>query len=382
MFSFIKRGKEGGIDFTSKVKPMSHKTQEKKRISIEKAIDFGKQLFAAVLRSRKGALTELSRLLRFQKGTKCFERHYNRLLPLIQELKKAFNTLVLQFLPQKGPRLGIIDDSSVKKTGKQFPKEQKHHDHTTNSFYEGMKVLSSMLYQNGKIATISSKIVGKEDNKLIVAQEDIDVMITNFLVDIFLFDSWYCKGPVLEHIEKKKKLFISRTRCDTIALIDGEEFRLDEIIKAFEHKEFKKIKIHGNSYWIKELILELKAYGRLKVICSKEGQFDEPIFLVTNAEEFSAKYVVILYLKRFSIEIFFKDAKQFLNFETFMCRKDSKWDLHLHLTNVLHWAIQKKNSISRTVRAVREDISKCLLFINKNIGIQKLFDELRRLCQT
>ena len=127
---------------------------------------------------------------------------------------------------------------------------------------------------------------------------------------------------------------------------------------------------------------EFKAFGELRVIFSKEKYYDKPIFLITNALNFSAKFIVSLYLKRFSIEVFFKDAKQFLNFETFLCRNPQKWNLHLHLTNVLHWAIQKIHSISKTVRIIRENIGKCLLFINQNPLIDQFFDELKKRCQT
>jgi len=130
------------------------------------------------------------------------------------------------------------------------------------------------------------------------------------------------------------------------------------------------------------LVLNFKAYGELRVIVSKEGQFDKPVFLTTNSDNFSAKFVVKLYLKRFMIEVFFKDVKQYLNFETFMCRPKEKWDLHFTITNILHWAIQKRKSISKIVRNIRESMNKCLLFINKNKLIEKFIEEFRNLCQT
>jgi len=350
---------------------------------VDKIIDFGRKLFAGVLRSRTGALTELSRLLRFQKGTKGFEREYNRLVPLMNELKGAYRKSVLELFPSVGLRFGIIDDSGVKKTGKNFPKQKIQHDHTSNTFYTGMKVLSSAVYQAGKVAAISSRIMGEEDNKLIAAQEEIDMLIDEYFVDLFLFDSWYCKSPVLEKVEERGKIFISRLRTDSKVDMSDEQFiNLNHLAKNIAHKEYKRIKIRGKTYWVHELTLKFKTYGTLRVIISKEGQHEEPIFLTTNTEKFTPKFIVKLYLKRFSIEIFFKDAKQFLNFETFLCRKPNKWDIHLHLTNVLHWAIQKKNSISKTVRAIREDISKCQLFINENRLITKFTDELRKLCQT
>lgn len=357
-------------------------SKNKKEEFVDKVIDFGRQLFASVLRSRTGALTELSKLLRFQKGTKGFDRMYEKLLPLINEMRDAFKTTLLENLPLEGLRIGIFDDSSIKKAGKLFPKQQVHHDASNNSFYSGMKVLSSAVYQNSKMAIVDSIIVGKQDNKIEVAKQEVDKLIADFLVDIFLFDSWYCKNPLLEHIQNKGKLFVSRLRRDTKAELDEEQERLDALFKGFPHSRYQKIKINGKSYWIQDFKMNLKAYGELRVIISKEGQYDEPIFLLTNAHNFSAKFVVKLYLKRFSIEIFFKDAKQFLNFETFLCRKESKWDLHLLLTNILHWSIQIKNSISKTVRAIRDNITDCLLFINENSLLRKFFEELKKRCQT
>src|SRR3989338_5641785 len=298
------------------------KSKNKREEVFNKTVDFGKRLLASVLRSRTGALTELAKLLRFQKGTKGFEREYTNLVPLINEIKEAYRVSILEALPSVGFRLGIFDDSNIEKSGKTFPKQQIHHNHTKNSFYSGMKSLSSAVYQNGKLAVVNSEIVGKEDNKINVAIKEIDRLIADFLVDIFLFDSWYCKNPLIEHIKNKGKLFVSRLRCNTKSEIEEDEERLDAIVKGMPHKEYEHVKINGKSYWIKDLNLKLKAYGESRVIVSKEGQYDKPIFLLTNAEIFSAKFIVKLYLKRFCIEVFFKDAKQFLNFETFLCRKE------------------------------------------------------------
>lgn len=358
------------------------KNKKKKEIDLDKIIDFGKQLFASVLRSRTGAMTELAKILRFQTGTKGFERKYNKLLPIRNKLKEAYKQKVLDELSGEGLCLGIFDDTGIKKTGKTFPEEKFQHDHTTNTFYRGMKVFSSSVYRKGKLAAVSSFIVKKGENKLEIAKNQIDLLLSDFLIDVFLFDSWYCKEPVLKHIQEKGRLFISRARRNTKSVFDQNLVRLDALAKNMLHKSFEHVIINGKSYWIVDIILELEAFGTLRVVISKEGVYDEPIFLITNAHNFSAKFVVKLYLRRFSIEVFFKDIKQFLNFETFLCRKSEKWDLHLLLTNVLHWAIQKKKSISKTIRKLRENLNRCLLFINQNLLIEKLFEELRRKCLT
>lgn len=362
---------------------MKKSRKNKRDKGIDKLVGFARQFFVGVIKSRTGSLSEIATLLRFQKGTKGFDRMYEKLLPLINEIKEAFKKVLLENFPSEGLRLAIFDDTDVKKTGKTFPKQQIHHNHSDNSFYSGMKVLSSAIYQNGKTAIVDSVIVGKEDNKLEVAKQGVDKLIIDFFVDVFLFDAWYCKDPLIQHIQNKGKLFVSRGRRDTKVDFDNKEYqRLDALFKSLPHREYEQIKIHGKSYWISDVLFQLKSYGKLRIIVSKEEQHDEPIFLITNALNFSAKFIVVLYLKRFSIEIFFKDAKQYLNFETFFCRKECKWDLHLLLTNVLHWAMQVKNSISKTVRRIRESVDKCLLFINQNSLLNKFFDELSKRCLT
>ena len=359
------------------------KHKKNKTFSIDKLIDFGRQLFAGILRSRSGSLSSIASLLRFKPGTKSFHRLYEKLLPLINSINEAYKTALQDSFKEEGLLLGIIDDSLIKKTGKQFPKEKIQHDHTTGKYVKGMRVLSTALYKCGKTGIISSKIVGKEDNKLEVAKDEIDTLVLDYMVDVILFDSWYCKSPVLEKVIEHEAIFISRLRADSSVIMEEKNLiPLNLLAEGIAHNQYEHIRINGKSYWVCDMILEFKAYGMLRVLVSKEGQFDKPIFLTTNSTNFTAKFVVKLYLKRFMIEVFFKDAKQYLNFETFMCRPEDKWGMHLTITSILHWAIQKKKSISRTVRNVRESMQKCLLFINENDLIEKFIEELRYLCQT
>lgn len=362
-------------------KPMSI-SKKKKSLRIEKLIAFGKQLFAGVLRSRTGALSRIAILLRFRPGSKTFERYYNKLLPLIEELKETYQKTVLNLLPSKGFRLGIFDDTNIKKTGKHFPKQKKHFDHSHKTYYSGMEVVSSSIYQNGKLATVTSKIVGKDDNKLEVAKTDVDFLVNYYNVDIFLFDSWYCRSIIIENVVKHKKIFISRLRRDSLVLINKDEIRIDELVKSVNHKDFRQIKIAKKSYWISEIDIKLKNYGDVRVVISKNAYNADPIFLVTNSTNFNARFIVKLYLRRFSIETFFKDAKQFLNFETFLCRSKEKWDLHLLLINILHYCIQKRKSISKTVYRIRENIDDCNLLINENLLLNQFFEDFRKRCQT
>lgn len=245
------------------------KSKRNKDSLLDKVIDFGRKLFSAILRSRTGSLSELATLLRFQQGTKGFERCFNNLLPLITEIKQAYRESVIAQFPEEGLRLGVIDDSPIKKTGKCFPHEKTQHDHSTNSFFHGMRVMSSCVYQKGKTAVVNSRIVGKEENKLELAKGEIDMLLSDFFVNIFLYDSWYCKEPVIKYLLNKGALFVTRTRTDTIAIFGEDEVRLDVLAMSTPHSAYEQVVINGKSYWVLDLQLNLKAYGELRHILKR-----------------------------------------------------------------------------------------------------------------
>ena len=183
--------------------------------------------------------------------------------------------------------------------------------------------------------TFSKEKIGKEINKLIDFKEHINMLIDDYFVNVILFDSWYAKNPIIKNIQERNFFFISRARSNNVVLLNEKKIQLKKFAEAVPHTEYELFKINDKNYWVYEKELIFKTYGSMRVILSKEGVYDEPIFLITNSK-FSSQFVVKLYLKRFAIEIFLKDAKQFLNFETFLCRNAQKWKLHLQLINILH----------------------------------------------
>ena len=166
-----------------------------------------------------------------------------------------------------------------------------------------------------------------------------------------------------------------------IAVFDDEKVSLRSLARSIEHEQYKQIVVHNRTFWVLDLELKLNI-GKQRVLMCKDKVFAEPIFLTTNSRTFSTKFVLILYQKRFTIEVFFKDAKQLLNLTTFQCRSQVKWELHFVLLQILHWSIQQKSSISKTVRTMWNSVEKCLSYINKNPLFQKIIDDFIARCQT
>ncbi|MBR9703135.1 transposase [Candidatus Woesearchaeota archaeon] len=349
--------------------------------SDDKDVEVLQSFAAAMLRSRRGVLTEYATLLRFPQGTRGFHRQYERLLRRVDTLKQALRAQVQEHLQDKaGLTLVIFDDTTIKKTGKQFENEGVHHDHTGGGYYQGFTACTTAVYKHGKIGVLETVFANDTLTKLEQCQTAFTSACKDVHPDVFLFDTWYALEPLLSTIEQLNKVYVTRLRSNRVVLFDNERVSLRELAASIPHDQYTRIRIHRRTFWVLDLQLDLNGLGEQRVIISKDAVHANPVFLTTNAQ-FTTKFVVNLYLKRFAIELFFKDAKQFLNLETFQCRSKEKWELHLTLIHLLHWCIQKKNSISKTVRAIRESVDKIMSYINKNELFNKLFDELRSRCQ-
>ena len=329
-------------------------------------VGFIKSFVVAMIRSRHGVLAEFATLLRFQPGTKGFHRRYERLVSLMNHLKQAYKEEVsshLKTLP--GLTLGIFDDTTIKKAGRCFEGEGVHHDHITGKNYNGFKVCSTAIYRGGKTAVVETTFSSKQESKIDLFKESFNSLCHEELApDVFLFDTWYSLKPVLKLIEEHCKLYVTRLRSNRVTFVDDECLSLKLLAINFSHHQYCPVRVHGRTYWVIDIRLNLSGLGEQRVIVSKDSVHARPVFLTTNSETFSTKFVLILYLKRFQIELFFKDAKQFLNLETFQCRTKEKWGLHFLFVQLVHWFIQRRNSISKVVRGIRESLDKIQSYIN------------------
>lgn len=339
---------------------------------------------AATLCSRRGSLAEQATLLRFQPGTRGFHRRYDELVQRRAVLQKSLRSQVQKHLHDcKGLTIAIFDDSPIRKMGDKFEGQAWHFDHSMGNYYHGFTACSTAIYRGGKFGVLQTQCSTEHTTKIALLNDAVASLCQEPLApDVFLFDAWYALAPVLHAIELHKKIYITKLKSNMIACFDDEKMSLRALAKGIEHVQYEHIVVHERSFWVLDLELSLKTLGTQRVLVCKDDVFAEPIFLTTNSRTFSTKFVLILYQKRFKIEVFFKDAKQYLNLSTFQCRSREKWELHFVLLQILHWSIQRRNSISKTVRKIWNSVESATLYINKNDLFQKIIDDFSTRCQT
>jgi len=350
----------------------------------DRNIGFLKAFAIATLGGRTGSLSEHATLLRYPPGTKGFHRRYERLLERTKTLQCAYKKQVQEHLQElPGLVLASFDDTSIRKSGRCFEGQATYFDHVKGIFYSGYNVCSTALYRAGKVGVVDTEVSSKDETKIALFQRTVESLcLESCAPDVFLFDAWYALKPVLGIIEQHHKAYVTRLKSNRLVIFDDERISLKELAMSIDHNQYTRIVVHGRTFWVIDTTLELNGLGERRVLISKDAVFAKSVFLTTNNRNFSTKFVLNLYLKRFSIEVFFKDAKQYLNLETFQCRSRRKWELHFVLVQMLHWSIQRRDSISKTVRKIRDSVDKIMSYINKNAAFLEILDEFSKRCQT
>jgi len=343
---------------------------------------FFKRFATVMFSARKAVFREYCLLLRFPRGSDRFRRQFDYLGSLLDEMHKVFEQLVNDELQGRaGLTYAIFDDSSIKKTGLCFEGEAVHHDSVSNTFFHGFKLACAAVYRAGKFGIVEASV--DYSSKMDACKQAFTRLCNSELSpDVFLFDAWYAAQELLTMIDQLGKIYITRLKSNIIVDCNDEEIPLRALARSIEHTEYERIRVNKKTYWTIDILLTLKNYGKQRVIISKNAVFADPVFLTTNSKNFSTKSIVAIYLKRFIIEVFFKDAKQFLHLETFQCRTLQRWKTHFLVITILHWCVQTKKSISKTILPIRHSIDKITSYINKNQQLQKITDELLLKCKT
>jgi hypothetical protein len=341
-----------------------------------------KDFVSALMTARRAVMTEYCKVLRFAPTSRTFHRRFEQLLRLRDALQEVLREQVFAHLgEEQGLLLALFDDTPLAKTGRTFEGERSQYDHVKGCFFDGFTPCSVALYRDGKVGVVETTL--KADSKLKAAIAAFESLCAERTApDVFLFDAWYASMELLTRVEEMGRVYITRLKSNRQVLIGDEHYGVRTLAASISHEQYAHVVVHGRSFWIVDTLLNLKGLGTRRVLICKDAVFAEPVFLVTNNTNFSTKFVLVLYQKRFAIEVFFKDAKQLLNFSSLQCRSAVKMELHFLLVQLAHWCLQRRHSISKTVRALRDSVENVRSYINQNPLMQQFLDALHKRCQT
>ena len=242
------------------------------------------------------------------------------------------------------PTALIIDDSPLAKTGRRIEGVTKVHDHVTNKFVIGYKLLAlcwfngyysrfldfSLVAEKRKVKLSRNKpqFNKKRDPKSVVAKRKkelkkdkislacqlfTEAVRNNLIPDFLLTDSWFTCADlinIVRNITKDKTHFLGMIKNGTRKFdFNGESFTLSKLRKHVMNRQ-KRCSKYKSRYITVDCYL--KDVGHVRLFYSRYHGNRKWVTLITTKLEMSYIEAIKIYSIRWNIEIGFKEMKQLL----------------------------------------------------------------------
>ena len=253
-----------------------------------------------------------------------------------EKLDKARKDLAKEELNAKNIKNGklIVDDTLNHKTGEHMEGVDIHFDHAEGKTTLGHQIVTTHLVVGKYSIPIDFALYQRNDgqtdfkSKIELAKQLIAKAVAEgFCFDCVVYDVWYFNFEVTSYIESLGKDWVSGCKINRIIQTGSGYVSLSDYLQTVPKEEFKKVSVKTREgeriFWAfaKNVTLK-KHHQRIRVVFSYEGEIKgEPKVLATNRLQWDAKTIVETYLLRWSIDAFYRDAKQELGLEDYEVRK-------------------------------------------------------------
>lgn len=240
----------------------------------------------------------------------------------------------------------IIDDTILEKRGSKIPYVGKFYDHASGRFVWGQCIVS-MHYadQKSSYAIDYRHYIKKEDvesfkTKIDLARQMNEQYGSTVPADTFVWDSWYTCKELADCAEGTGKHWIGAAKSNLLVRAGRKRYvSLDEYAELLPAKKFRKISIGTRELRVYTGRLFIKSLQRTtRIVMSEQTRHDgtiERLYLITNRNDHTDK-IISDYLARWSIENFYKDAKQYLGLGKIQARNIVGIRRHWYLVFLVH----------------------------------------------
>ncbi|MGQ9844541.1 MAG: transposase [Spirochaetota bacterium] len=259
-----------------------------------------------------------------------------RLLPLISVNNNNIIILFIQAIQSQTACLGylIIDDVIIRKPyGKSIFPTSYVYDHTNKRYAWGMHIVV-LLWSNGWIKVpVAFRIwIPKEKCEVYHSKGELAIDMINFVhkfglaAEYVTFDTWYASKALLTLLKKHGYSYVCMIKNNRKVLYNNRfNFNVRTICLLHSKKQFRYYP--GTGFYIKAVTVILPGVGKVKLAIVKNGynaSIENTRFIITDMLDTPAQSIVKKYLCRWDIETFFRDIKQYLNFEKVQARDPKK----------------------------------------------------------
>jgi|GEM_PF-280200 len=229
------------------------------------------------------------------------------------------------------PNVVIADDSLLEKRGKQIPYVSKAYDHCTHHFKNAQTILTigkninGLFYpleilfsENKEKSSNKRKNKGKKKlqaNRKAQQQQTKNDQLVNWLkadpenTDVIVADSWYTNAYLIEACHDWiHSTFIGQLKGHLILRVDHKRMNVNELVST--SKMNRCVQLNGKTIQYRSYNVQIQSIRIPVKIVVTQLENGARAALVSSDSQLSGEDIIRYYAQRWSIESFFKMAKQ------------------------------------------------------------------------
>ena len=241
---------------------------------------------------------------------------------------------IAQIKSRNKVRRGILicDPTFLEKCGKLMEKANYHYSGITKEEEWGYLLVNSF-FTDGNVGfpVCADFYLSKEDAddkypfKTIreICIEQLEYSMKKLDIWLFIADAGLYADFLIQEIRSRGLKYIIGTRVSNNISVQGKKrISIEEYFSTLTDLDFKPQVIDGEVYYLHTVEVSERNVGKEKLLISyKKGDEENIRINVTNLLQHGDAALMSLLLKRWKIETWHRDAKQFLGLESYQIRK-------------------------------------------------------------
>ncbi|MCI0406207.1 MAG: IS701 family transposase, partial [candidate division Zixibacteria bacterium] len=164
-----------------------------------------------------------------------------------------------------------------------------------------------------------------------------------------LGDAWFFCRDLVVDAEAKGYHWIFASKGNRVVYRRGHKTKLSRLAKREKLSDYKRVKIRGRVFWVLGLEVEIPKIGKVLLVLNREKTKGKkrlgcPRLVVTDRLDLPPEKVLELYLNRFQIEVFFRDAKGHLGLDQYQMRRADGVLTHASLVSAAYLFLARLNA--------------------------------------